>query len=590
MLTKERLIYGCPNHFLNDLEVFERRVQKAASCGFTHFDIGQLHDRGRWAIDDPSDPWLQWNLANPSLFKILPPDELKDFVPVDEAAINLNLVINKGKILEKYGLKGMFTTWDPTWMPESFFHKHPEWRGPRIDHPRRSMHKRFAPCMDHPGVLALYREAVRKLLALVPCIDMLHIYTNDSGAGMCWSSHLYNSPNGPEACAHIPMGKRVATYLDNFRQGGLEAGIDLQVTLMSQLNQVETEAILQSLKPGTGLVDWNGTVEPGREHYKRVAAHFMYPIYFIVCGLPTHAILADGLRDAYDAPTVLAHLQAFSEDYFDDFMDMTAAAFASETNTITDRHNILLSIASKKVGTKNAPALVEVWELVREGLNLICHPFGGSYIIEAASLMQRWLTRPFVPFPLELTEEERSYFWPHLFQLEDDELKADMMNIQGSRLIDSRGAANFMSRLWGQAIGLFMKAEHIAAQQPGCKNIVHALRVMQCLCKNAINCASFQSIMDEYAGHDGIKEAVSYDAGNIDRAVVYKIYRAEIDNTYTLLNILAECPDIIETGERPEQEDQFTFSPDLAGQLRKKIEIMMNHWQDFDRVFPRPNR
>ena len=77
MQAKERLIFGCPNHFVNDLGLFERRVRIAAECGFTHFDIGQLHDRGRWAIDDPADPWLQWNLANPSLFKILPPDELK---------------------------------------------------------------------------------------------------------------------------------------------------------------------------------------------------------------------------------------------------------------------------------------------------------------------------------------------------------------------------------------------------------------------------------------------------------------------------------------------------------------------------------
>ena len=40
----------------------------------------------------------------------------------------------------------------------------------------------------------------------------------------------------------------------------------------------------------------------------------------------------------------------------------------------------------------------------------------------------------------------------------------------------------------------------------------------------------------------------------------------------------------------PAEEDTFTFGPDLVDQLRRKIRTTMEHWLDFDRLYPRPNR
>ena len=240
----EKLMLGSAYYYVDecDLPQYEAYVREAKDAGFTHMNLSQMHDRARWCVqDDPTDPWLQWNLHNTALFKLLPPDCMKDFAPAEWVKKDLDLVVAKGKILEKYGMKGVFVTWDPSWMPECVFEAHPDWRGPRVDHPRRTKHKRFAMCMDHPEVLALYRDTVRRLLAMIPCVDTFHVLTNDSGAGMCWSSHLYNSPNGPAACRHISMGERVATFLDNIRQGCLDAGVDAQVDRKStRLNSSHT--------------------------------------------------------------------------------------------------------------------------------------------------------------------------------------------------------------------------------------------------------------------------------------------------------------------------------------------------------------
>ena len=43
---------------------------------------------------------------------------------------------------------------------------------PRVDHPNRSRTPRFAPCTDQPAVLALYREALQKLLKRLPEVEV----------------------------------------------------------------------------------------------------------------------------------------------------------------------------------------------------------------------------------------------------------------------------------------------------------------------------------------------------------------------------------------------------------------------------------
>ena len=578
-----------------DLEAFEKRAIEAKRNGFTHMDIGQLYDRSRWQVaDDPTDPWLQWNLANPSFFKILPPEPLKNFVPAEEAKKNLDLVIARGKILEKHGLKGMFTTWDPTWVPECFFDGHPEWRGPRVDHPRRTKNKRFSPCMDHPDILKMFRDTVRQLLTLVPSISNILLYTNDSGTGMCWSSMLYNSPNGPAACRHIGTGQRIATFLETLRLGALDAGVDATVTLTSQLSQDERMSALAALKPGTGLLSWERGELGDRDFYRAVSTNMTY--IMPTRALPMHALYADNLRTAFGANRVLANITPLDESYFADYAEMTYIALSGANYELLERNALLLTMAKKYVPVNLAGKLMDGWEKISSGMAMLAYPGPGLTVLDLCLLMQRWVTRPFVPFPLELTDDEKSYYINYLFSANGEEEQADMLIAQGYPIIDSVSGAHFMRRLWTGAIGKLDSARAIfdeLAEQCASESLrrtAYSLRAMVCLARCGINCALFQSMMYELEGVDGTLVEKPRTWENPDRADVYGVYRNEIDNMYDLLDVLKVYPDIVVTGERPDQEDCFTFSPEIAKQIQKKIDIMMNHWQDFDRLFARPNR
>ena len=594
----KKVIYVPRGFDTNDLKVFEERVSKAKDAGFTHVDISMLEDRSRWAIDDPEDPWLHWNLINASFFKRIVPNELKNFVPADTVKKNMDLIVGKGKILEKYGMNGVYTSWDPTWLPESFFEIHPDWRGPRIDHPRRSVHKRFAPCMDHPGVLNLYRETVKKLIEKVPCIDTITLYSNDSGSGMCWSEYLYNNANGPMACRHISVGKRVATFLDEIRKGALDAGVDAEVTMGAQFSDTEVSAILGELKPGTGLLDWNNTVKGDLERFSKGGSE---PVWVPVSKMPSHFQVANSIRAISGAGKIIFTIKDTSKVMFDEYMEIVKGTFAKKKFSIVDRNKVLLKIAEKSVGKKYSADLFEAWELLEKGTSLFTAPRVGGNIFEIASLMERWITRPLVAFPLELSEEETSYYRKHQFQANGDEVAADMFNCQAAYFLDSEGSARFLDTLWEIAIMYLEKAAVILqkiADSIDDKSMkeelignIYSIKITNCFAINAINVAFFQAYMDDYTEpEEGVLE-IFIDKGNRVREYVYNIYRSEIDNTMKLIELIKEASKgNLLVGEREDQEDIFTFSPKIADQLQKKIDIMMYHWQDLDRIFPRPNR
>jgi hypothetical protein len=75
-----------------------------------------------------------------------------------------------------------------------------------------------------------------------------------------------------------------------------------------------------------------------------------------------------------------------------------------------------------------------------------------------------------------------------------------------------------------------------------------------------------------------------------ERTALYALMRAELDNTQNLIDLIeGREEDVFVVGEREEDEDIFMLSPALVGQLRRKMEIMLEHWLDVDLVLRRPN-
>ncbi len=91
------------------------------------------------------------------------------------------LVVARCQILQKYGLKGIWNSDEPQELPEAFFQAHPELRGPRVDQPNRARVARFAPSVDEPETLRLYRDALKAMWSKCPEIDTFTFLTTRFG-------------------------------------------------------------------------------------------------------------------------------------------------------------------------------------------------------------------------------------------------------------------------------------------------------------------------------------------------------------------------------------------------------------------------
>jgi len=146
---------------------FDADAQKAARAGATHVMVSQV-EKSRWIWErDRSDPYPNWGMLLCSLFKLIVPPELAPYLPADYAARNLATVKARAAILKKYGLKPALHFVEPFYLPEQVYRDHPDWRGPRCDHPRRARNAYYSPCADNPEILAIYRRTMRELISQV---------------------------------------------------------------------------------------------------------------------------------------------------------------------------------------------------------------------------------------------------------------------------------------------------------------------------------------------------------------------------------------------------------------------------------------
>ena len=250
MINKQKVIFNTIHQNAVDYSLadFESDVQKAARAGATHMEVSQL-EKSRWIWElDRSDPYPNWGMLLCSLFKIIVPTELRGYLPEDYAARNLATLKARLAILHRYGLKGALHFAEPFYLPEEVYRDHPDWRGPRCDHPRRARHYYYSPCADNPDVLAMYRRSMQELIGQVD-VDYLFIHTNDCGSGLCWSSGLYCGANGPAACKDRAPAERIIGFLDALRLGAADAGAAIDIEINSNIGIKEPEHAMDTIWP-----------------------------------------------------------------------------------------------------------------------------------------------------------------------------------------------------------------------------------------------------------------------------------------------------------------------------------------------------
>ncbi len=104
-----------------------------------------------------------------------------------------------------------------------------------------------------------------------------------------------------------------------------------------------------------------------------------------------------------------------------------------------DLWTTLHDLASQTAGKDKADDLLSLWMATDEAERYLGTLNFGA-VLTMGGILGRWVNRPLVPFPENLTNEEKSYYRPFLFQAKGEEQADDLIDIQAMRMYEGWGA------------------------------------------------------------------------------------------------------------------------------------------------------
>lgn len=590
-----KIFYG----LTDTLDEFRKLAECCVQYNGTHIFISDLARARWWWERTPDDPYPNWGMLGPSLLKTLPPEPIKPYIPQDWVEENLALIARRSDILKEHGLKAAFSSCEPGWLPDEVFVAHPTWRGPRYEKPRRAKHAYYSPCMDDPEVLTMYVDTIQALCKMVP-IEYFVFLTNDSGAGICWSHGLYPGVNGNTACKGIGFGPRVSKFLTTLQDAANEITSNVQIEVAGSIPDHEVEQVIPYLKPGQSVNGKSRTRDPLTYTVGYMASFFscgLYPAFNIP--QPINYIEEHARACASPHANRIVCLESLKEPFFERLLAKCEQA-TPPPKTLRGCESLLYDFCCDEVGARDAHLLYEVYDHIMTAKEGVMPVASGGPLFLLGTVNQRWLTRPFVAEPLELTAEEKDYYRKFQFQANSEEVAADMMDLQGMRLVGGHSAAYIVSNILSDGIlelqSAVDKTNRIAEAMSDSKKeefqvLSMRLRALICIYRNAKNAIQFQDLMDRT---DKENPPVEYPhkrvKGDQKLHEIINVVRAEIDNTTDIIGLIEECPlPVLWTARSPEEEDIMQFSPELIPQLKKKIAIMLAHQMDFNKFYVRNN-
>lgn len=608
--TFKKVIFSGVHGDLADFEWFARR---ARASGATHIRVSDGLPWSTWEYDQDDDPYPSWVISNCGLLKITRPAALQPHLPGAYSERVLDILEQRGRVLRALGLKAAFRVFDPGMLPEAVFREHPLWRGPRVDHPMRSRVARWAPTIDHPDVLALYREAVGILLRRCPEIDLLTIITNDSGTGLDWSGGLYNGRIGNTRYRDRPMHERLRGFFATLQAGARDAGGVLEVGAF-WTREDDPKRLVRHLTPGMAVENLEG---PDGSMFLATAGfeEGYWNTFCPVVGIPQPMLVLEGLSEALHgeplrllaerrwrdaggdrippvhggAPRLLVAFgdRCHRELYF----DLVDFVLSRRPRTTIERLGTLEDFARARYGADQAPARVQMWLEVHEASRALELLQLGGHLTHLGPVQQRWLTRPFVPFPTELTAEEKAHYRRFLFQAREEVFAESLADVQGCSVYTGWSGRYFVERIVEPVLERFDRAARLA-DELGDGIQARRFRIYASFLLTVRHAISFQAQLERVRALNVPPETnpVFGTRSGWDRQLMLETVRAELDNTATLMELLRPDPaEHLELAPTPEEEDIRRLGPDLLAQLQRKLDITNAHWLDYRRVFTTPN-
>ena len=620
----------------DQLALFERKATLAKRLGATHVPITDGLPTAQWQFQPAGDPYPAWFIQRPDFFKLFPAPEVEPFVDMNYGRRVAAILEERCKILRRLGLKAHWAANIPQVMPEAFFTAYPQLRGPRVDQPNRSRTARFSMCVDQPETLRLYTVAMKNLLARCPEIETFSFLTQDSGSGFCWVPALYPGLNGHSDCKDRPMAERISSFLVTLQDAAKQAGHTIEINLnpisprqwMTPSFAPETlDAILHRLPRGIAV---QGREGPDGRPFGGLRASDAYArgAFYPVVGLTVpdlrwlrtgRVASASSVTDPASArrraneqaeripeagPAAVRRLISLRADeaQLEFNARLYEATSASAQGSLIDRLAALRTFAAAEAGEAQADSLLAVWLLLDDAdRRLEALDFGD--MLQFGHVLNRWINRPMLPFPAELSAEEKKYYRPFLFQAKGEEQADNLADIQAMRMYEGYGARLLFQRVIETVVPDVESAlghiRHIrdAAADDAARNrwdlFARRLEAVVCLLHTADHMVAYQAQLDRMKVL-AVKPEPNPPLGaysNWDRADLMELARKEIDNTVRLKRLLEGTKEpVLDLAPVAEEETIMRLGPGLPAQLKLKIDLMNAHWTDYDRLSTAPNQ
>jgi hypothetical protein len=438
------------------------------------------------------------------------------------------------------------------------------------------------------------------LLKRCPEIEILSLTTNDSGTGLSWSGGLYSGATGNTFNKYRRMDDRIFSFFSSIQEAAKNAGSNLEIDIFSTREDFPGR-IAGKLSPGMAIENMEG---PDGKTFKYEVGFVMdyYQALYPVIGIPDPVRFITELENA--ANSGAGRLFVLFGDRFN--KDLYFKIFDSYNkqpeNDLISRLLLLRDVAEGITSKQNSDHILNLWVSLNEMRKPLDMSTNGGYIFYLGTVMQRWLTRPFVPFPEELRPADRDFYRKYLFQALSEDNANDMADLQANRVFSGYNGASLAERFLSEVSTSNSSArtsiqELLMADIPlELKNEFELmdlrLQALDLLCNNARNALFYQARLDQVKAEKkepDLKPLIGAPS-EFERSDMLETARREIDNTALLIQLLETGKqDILDIAPTKDLEDIRRFGPDLVNQLKTKLRIMNEHWIDYNRLFTTPN-
>ncbi len=418
----------------------EDYVRQLAEQGFTHVSVNGLGVERPFETGPPGDVYSWFYDYSPDLDQFVSSRLIEGFYPRDYLNANLEFLKRNAALALKHGLTPGLHINSPRSMPEKFWEKYPFLRGARVDHPRESFRPRYTLAMAHPVVQGHYRELIRNLMAEVPQLGFVHIWTNDSGAGFEFTTSLYAGRNGGpylirEWKSDDEIARKAAdnilTYYRLLKDEARQVNPHFRVICDLGPFYAERKYIAPGLGNGIDAGAF-GSFEGAESREERDmltrAGALVHNKLDLgdnnVLGVPYPRLVYERLRAAAStgATCVLANATPRSLAPYDINGEVLRAVQRESQKTLDA---VLDEMAQRWVGSQYAQELLGLWNLSDTAAR--SYPPGIPFSTFAFPWFRLWI-RPFVPNIDAISEEERAYYERFLLATFNNPTRVDLNN------------------------------------------------------------------------------------------------------------------------------------------------------------------